>query len=114
MISYTPHYFERIDTESSVFSRLEHLIRKHAPRLMKTGGGYLRREAPGAGVAITDEKRAAIIADRLATNDAQWAIAQRHGVSQACVGQVLIKAGLRVGRGGHNSYKRPRVKKEAA
>lgn len=111
MISYTPHFFERIDTEPSAFARIEHLIMKHGPRLMKQGGGGVSRVIRDVAYqhnmartatnrwGLSDVARAAIIADYNATNATDAALAERHGVSPGCVSKTLLKAGIRRGKG---------------
>lgn len=93
-----------VSYEESAVSRMLKLIERHAPRLMREGGGALRGEAV-APRKLTEDQRAKIMGLGRAGKMTALEIAHAVGCRQAAAWQALHRAGITVPLGGNHAGK---------
>jgi hypothetical protein len=86
------HFYHNLDADMGALARCLAMIEKHAPRLMRAGGGGLRREMLHAGRRLTHAQRDSITAAlRASGGTGILRISRDHGVSHSTVRLVRSK-----------------------
>lgn len=108
-------FIANLDREEGLGARLLAMIERNAPRLMKEGGGAIRREIQKCGQALTKEQRAKIITmAQSPLNYSQGQIAVAVGCAHGTACKYLRKMGIAPAHMTQGKRARPRPPQQNA